>query len=863
MSDETPGLEPTVRQWVGFWSMIVQQTQNAFNDKMAQFILIPLGGAVGLSVESEAGLLIALPFVLFAPFAGWVSDRFSKRDVLLGSAVLQLLVLIWICGSVAMKNLPLALCGFFALAVQSAFFSPAKLGINKELVGSKHLGFATGIQQMTAMLAMLAGQIVAAWLFDHRNHALGGTADTAWRAALGPLLFLTLCAVSALVMAWIIPRVPAQGGVKFTWKLSYRHFANLADLWRDAPLRRASFGVAFFWGFVTYLNLWSVKLAKVMTQGGDGFGSLSAIFMASASLGMAAGFGHASYLLRKRIELGWVPLAGVLMTVLSIALVFTPPGNAEEFLHLLSDGPLVFVSHSPCGALFLTILALLAYVSALFLAPLNAWMQDHYPAAKRGELQSAVNLQDCLAGSIAVVIITGFELGARALGMEAKHGLQLQMVFVSVATMLATVLIIRFLPADLIRLIGTSLVRVVYRIRAINSHRVPSTGGVLMLPNHVTFADSFFLAAACPRPVRFVMDEVFMARRTIRVFTGIFDTMTIRRDQPLEAIRKIIHALKQGDVVCLFPEGQLTRTGTLCRLQRGFEVIARKSGHPLIPVWSDGSWGSIFSFERNRFFRKIPRRFGHGITVAFGKPMDPKDATIESVRDGILATSTDAVGRRFEARRWLRRMSHAQNQAVAAFRQLNEEARIRMWINGHQIGMVNGLQRRRAFHVLKGDPIVAELPGLNAAFPELYHAMVRLHDVFDGNHDAWVGGDVLRDALQCSKVTCENLVFYDFGADGLKPFEQSGVCHCPCLAVDGVVVSMSMPDPPPPADNFSPQNGRMIHSWGKLLPGWHLIHAQDGAVFAHGPAAPAEGLRLPAGCSLDDEGFLIAPPNSK
>ena len=98
MSDETSAFEPTRHQWMGYWSMIVQQTQNAFNDKMSQFILIPLGGAVGFSVESAAGLMIALPFVLFAPAAGWLSDRFSKRSVIFGSAVLQLLVLVWICG---------------------------------------------------------------------------------------------------------------------------------------------------------------------------------------------------------------------------------------------------------------------------------------------------------------------------------------------------------------------------------------------------------------------------------------------------------------------------------------------------------------------------------------------------------------------------------------------------------------------------------------------------------------------------------------------------------------------------------------------------------------------------------------------
>ena len=194
--------------------------------------------------------------------------------------------------------MPLALCGFFALAVQGAFFSPAKIGINKELVGSKHLGFAAGIQQMTAMLAILAGQIFAGWLFDHRFMGHGGGFEVAWQAALAPLLLLAALSVPALALAWAVPRVPAQGGPKFTAKLAVSHFINLADLWRDAPLRRASFGVAFFWGFAAFINLWSVKLAKVLTGGGEGFGTLSSIFMAAASLGMAAGFGFASFLLR-------------------------------------------------------------------------------------------------------------------------------------------------------------------------------------------------------------------------------------------------------------------------------------------------------------------------------------------------------------------------------------------------------------------------------------------------------------------------------------------------------------------------------------------------------------------------------------
>lgn len=859
MTDESSVFEPTRRQWVGFWSMIAQQTQNAFNDKMAQFILIPLGGAVGFAVESQAGLMISLPFVLFAPIAGYLSDRFSKRDVMLGSAALQLLVLIWICASLVGKNLPLALGGFFALATQAAFFSPAKLGINKELVGSNHLGFATGIQQMTAMLAMLAGQIVAGWLFDHRYHSLGGTPATAWQAALGPLLVLTALSVPALVMAWIIPRVPAHGGGKFTLRLTVSHFANLADLWRDAPLRRASFGVAFFWGFAAFINLWSVKLAKVMTHGGEGFGTLSSMFMAAASLGMAAGFGFASFLLRRRIELGWVPVAGVAMTIASLALAVIPPGSAHAFLQLLDTNPFSFVLIAPGRALFLTTLGLLAFFSALFLAPLNAWMQDRYPAAKRGELQSAVNLQDCFGGIVAVAVITGFELGASALGIDPLAGFRFQMIVIAAACFLATALIIRLLPADFIRVIGVAVIRAIYRIRVVHPERIPKKGGVLLLPNHVTYADAFFISAACPRPVRFVMDEAFIAKRSIHVFTSIFDTVTIRRDQPLEAIRETIHALKQGDVVCLFPEGQLTRTGTLCVLQRGFELIAKKAGHPLIPVWCDGSWGSIFSFERNRFFRKTPQRLQHGMTLAFGNAIDPKAANPETVRDGILTTSAAAVARRFTGRGWSSRMPRAKDPAAMAFRMMDGNTRRRMWINGHQIGMINALQRRQHFNVLWCDPALTALPGLFAAFPDLFRAEVRLRDAFTGEEDgAWVGGDFLRDAIQTTRITSRKITFYDFGTLALKPVERAGLCHCPCLAVNGTVVTMSMPHPAESTDNFEPQHGHKPHSWGKALPGWYFIkRPADGTLRAHGPAAPDEGLPLPAGSSLDPEGFLI------
>jgi acyl-[acyl-carrier-protein]-phospholipid O-acyltransferase/long-chain-fatty-acid--[acyl-carrier-protein] ligase len=799
MNAPEPEGEPTKRQWLGYWSMIVQQTQNAFNDKAAQFILVPLGGAVGYAVESAAGIMIALPFVLFAPLAGWMSDRFSKRSVILGAAIAQVAILALICAAVLSHNMPLALVGFFLLAAQSAFFSPAKFGINKELVGSKHLGFASGVQQMTAMLAILVGQIVAGWWYDKRYASLGSVPEKAWDAALFPLVLLACFSVPAVAMALSIPKVPAQGSGKLSGKLLFSHFKDVGELWRDLGLRRASFGVAYFWGFAAFINLWSVKVASSLTHGGQGFGTMSSMFMASASLGMAVGFGFASFLLRKRIELGWVPLSGIAMTVCALTLAFLPPP----------------------GWPFLIGLGLVAFFAALFLAPLNAWMQDRYPAGKRGELQSAVNLQDCFAGIIAVALIEGLHLLALWMGFTALEGFKMQMLVIGISCGVMSWYILRILPADFIRLVCLAAVKTLYRIKLSGADRIPKTGGALLLPNHVTFADAFFLSAASDRPLRFVMDDTFMASKVIRFSVKLFDAVPIRRDQPLEAIRNTIKALESGHVVVLFPEGQLTRTGGLCELERGFELIARKAKCPIVPVWVDGSWGSVFSFERGRFFRKTPHSVPYGLSIAVGEEITGKPDRV-IVRDALLKASSEAVAARFP-----------QNTKPAK-------------LNSHQLTQLDALPRGGTLHVMEGDVPEGVLEVLREFARQTKGRVFVLRDFDRGAGKAWIGGENLRRCIMVPEHSSESIRFYDFGANSPVPFVKEGVIHLPCLAVDGLVVAMSLPDPPMPDARSELQSGHKPNSWGKLLPGWHI---EGGKLFPGGHA-------LPGGAKLDGECFL-------
>lgn len=417
---------------------------------------------------------------------------------------------------------------------------------------------------------------------------------------------------------------------------------------------------------------------------------------------------------------------------------------------------------------------------------------------------------------------------------------------------------LRSLPGRFIRLVGSALIRRIYRIQTVHPENVPAKGGALLLPNHVSFADGFFITAACSRPVRFVMDEAFMASRAIRLFVSIFDTVTIRRDQPREAIRTTIDALKNGDLVCLFPEGQLTRTGTLSELRRGFELIAKKAGHPLIPMWCDGSWGSVFSFERGRFFKKLPYPTSTGMTLAFGPEIEPENIDLEIVRQAMLTASAAAQAKHFSTPGWGARIPNGNPEAAAEFELIGEQARRRRWVNGYQIGQANALQRGQPFCILKDSMTLLDPAGPLLTFPELFKATVITRDSFQPKPNAiWVGGDLLREQIATSQAA-GRIDFYDFGHGALVPLDRTGVHHFPCLAVEGIVIAMSMHHPPKPAPNSEFQPGHKPNSWGKLLPGWYLLTAADGTLHAHGPAAPEDGLALPAGCFLDPEGFLVS-----
>ena len=189
------------------------------------------------------------------------------------------------------------------------------------------------------------------------------------------------------------------------------------------------------------------------------------------------------------------------------------------------------------------------------------------------------------------------------------------------------------------------VIRGLYRLRVLHAGRFPREGGVMLLPNHVSYLDSFILYAACPRPVRFVIVSHFMKVKAIGWFLRLFNAIPLNPARAREAIQKTAEALAAGDVVCMFPEGQLTRTGMLGELKKGFELIARRGGDDcvVLPVYMHGLWDSIFSFERGRVFKKWPNRSPLPVTVAFAEARPSGETDHLRAREALLAVSADAV----------------------------------------------------------------------------------------------------------------------------------------------------------------------------------------------------------------------------
>ena len=361
---------------------------NALNEKGVQFLLIGLGIWMAMELQYSLSVLIVLPFVLFSPLGGWLADRWCKTRLLQAMVLLQVFVLAGMSVGLWQENLSIAIFCFAIFCVQAMFFSPAKKGLTKDIVGSRNIGFASGVMEISTMLALLVGQIGALYLIYTLLKLWGP--DSGWQAAALPCACCTVGAVVVYIMSLFMPRYPAQSTRPFSWNLLWCHFSQLRMLWQNKVLRNSEIGIGFFWFLASVMMLIVLQMAaeanpvqskadflQVLGQQKD-----SALLFAWLSGGSISGGLCASIICARRIRT-WVATAGGIgMTLGCIALALLPYGS-----------PLFFAALTFTG-----------FTAAGYLVPLNALLQDRADNDKRGDVIAAGNLIDCGLGIVAVLL---------------------------------------------------------------------------------------------------------------------------------------------------------------------------------------------------------------------------------------------------------------------------------------------------------------------------------------------------------------------------------------------------------------------------------------------------------------------------
>ena len=609
-------------------SLLVTQFFGAFNDNAWKLIVTFLAiralqsSFVGSEAEFQAAsqfqttlafCVLTLPLMLFSLPAGLLADRVSKRSVIISMKFFEV-VLMFLAGLslfLAPDELWMPLIILGLMGAQSALFSPAKYGILPEIVPHAELSYGNGLLQMWTFLAIILGTAAGGPLLDRSGSQI-------WIVG----LFLLVTAVIGFIASFGIPKVPAaraEGALVETIRSAW------SAIRAERILGLAVAGSVVYWTIGSLLLQDILVYSKTVLDLSD---TVSAFPLAVSGLGIGVGSVAAGKLSRSKVEYGLIPLGATLMA-------------AACFL-------LALLSPQLPGLLIL--MALLGLGSGLLLVPLTALIQWLSPSDRRGAVIALSN----------IFVFTGIFLASISATLLASLGFSPQSILLvaSLAVATATIWAIWLLPDALLRLVLILATHSVYRLKIIGQDHVPAEGGVLLVPNHVSFVDALMLIASLDRPIRFLVDQTYFDRWLFRPFIKSLGAIPISSSGGprviLRALRDAGQYLDEGEVVCIFPEGQITRTGTLLPFERGLERIAKNREAAIVPVYLDRLWGSIFSHESGRFLSKIPREFPYSVTVAFGEALDA-GTTVPEIRQAVQELASTAWCHRKEERRPLHR----------------------------------------------------------------------------------------------------------------------------------------------------------------------------------------------------------------
>ncbi|MBL8443669.1 MAG: MFS transporter [Zoogloeaceae bacterium] len=608
-----------------FLPFFLTQFMGAFNDNFFKNALVVLmtfqagrftSMSPGILVNLAAGLFI-LPFFLFSATAGQLADKFEKSRLIRFTKLLE--VVIMLLGSVAfaMMSLPLMLATLFLMGTQSAIFGPVKYAILPQQLHEDELIGGNALVESGTFVSILLGTIVGGLLV--------AVPDGPTWVSVG----VVAVAVAGYLASRKIPNAAAADpGLVIDWNPITETWRNIQFTRRNRTVFLSILGVSWFWFYgALFLSQFPGFAAEVL--GGDE--KSVTLLLAVFSVGIGVGSLACEKLSQGKVEIGLVPFGAIGLTLFALDLWWASPaagsmGSGQSIGAVLGH-------FSTWRVLF--DLVMIGMFGGFFIVPLYALIQTRSEAQYRSRVIAGNNILNALF----MVVAAGMGAGLLAAGFSIA-----QLILVTaVLNGVVAIYIFTLVPEFLLRFMVWMLVHTVYRLRVTGAENIPESGPVVLIANHVSFVDALIIMAACRRPVRFVMDhKVFRWPLMSFVFrtSGAIPIASAKDDAALteRALDEISRALAAGEVVGLFPEGQVTASGDMNPFRPGIKRIVERNPAPVVPMGLGGLWGSFFSRKGGpAMTRPLRRGMFNRVELNIGVPIAPDAVSPEALREAVNA----------------------------------------------------------------------------------------------------------------------------------------------------------------------------------------------------------------------------------
>jgi len=597
-----------------FWTQFL----GAGNDNIFKFAFTVLatfhaaewGGLDAKLAGPVIGGLFILPFVIFSATCGQLADKYDKAAIARLVKNMEIAFML-IIGAGFIWQVPAALyVGVFLMGCHSTLFGPAKFAYLPQHLRETELTGGNGLVEMGTFVAILLGTMLGGALV-----AIPGMGPTYVAVA------SIVIAVVGRIAAGFIPASPAPAPeLKINWNPVTETWANLKIANKNRVVFLSMIGISWLWFFGSIFLTSFTGFAKDGLSGNE---QVVTLLLATFSVGIGLGSVLCEKMSGHRVEIGLVPFGAIGMTVFAVDLYFASRGMTPGAL--IGAGDFISVGRN---WRIMADLFLLAMFAGFYSVPLYALMQTRTEKKFRARIIAANNILNALFMVVA-------SLMAAAL---LQSGLTLPQLYLVVGIMNAAValFIFKLVPEFLMRFIIWILIHTFYRVEKEGLDNIPDEGPCLLVCNHVSFVDALVIGGCIQRPVRFVMDHrifkipvlnfVFRTAGTIPIASAKEDPVMLEK-----AYERIDAYLKEGEVVCIFPEGRITDNGDLYPFKKGVTRIIERTPVPVIPMALRGLWGSFFSRWGGDAMR-YPRGVFSRIALKIDAPWQPNVVTPEGLQ---------------------------------------------------------------------------------------------------------------------------------------------------------------------------------------------------------------------------------------